>query len=84
MTDRIESLMSLQPVSAAELPEPAERRRLRIAFGVSQARLAASLMVARKTIIRWEAGEAEPTGEKRNEYAAILAAWKETERSQAK
>jgi DNA-binding transcriptional regulator YiaG len=81
-SNEIESLMSRQPVSVPELPSPAERIRLRKLFGVSQARLAASMLIARKTIIRWEAGTAEPTGEKRNEYAAILSAWAETERRQ--
>lgn len=71
-------LANLQPISP--LPEPAERARLRNAFGVSQSRLAASLHVSRKTIIRTEQGLTEPTGEFRNEYAAILEAWAQTER----
>jgi DNA-binding XRE family transcriptional regulator len=71
-------LENLAPI--ASLPEPAERARLRKRFGVSQQRLATNLGVSRKTIIRTEAGQTEPTGEFRTEYAAILAAWAETER----
>jgi DNA-binding XRE family transcriptional regulator len=82
MTSEIESLMNLSPVPAVRLPEPAERTRLRTAFGITQARLATSLGISRKTIIRWEAGTAEPTGNKRIEYAAILSAWAETEKNQ--
>jgi DNA-binding transcriptional regulator YiaG len=67
----------------AKLPEPSERKRLREAFGINQTTLAASLKVDRKTIARWEAGTSEPTGANRTEYAAILHAWTETERSQA-
>jgi DNA-binding transcriptional regulator YiaG len=61
------------------LPIPGERTRLRKRFGVSQQTLANSLSVSRKTIARWETGISEPTGENRNQYAAILVAWSETE-----
>jgi DNA-binding XRE family transcriptional regulator len=72
-------LANLQPISP--LPEPAERVRLRKQFGVTQVMLAAELGVSRKTIIRTEQGFTEPTCEFRNKYAAILAAWAETERT---
>lgn len=71
-------LMNLTPIP--ELPEPAERARLRKLFGVTQLFLAETLGVSRKTIVRTERGLTEPTGEFRNEYAAILNAWAETER----
>ena len=74
----MENLMSLAPIP--ELPEPAERVRLRKRFGVTQLILAASLGVSRKTIVRTEKGLTEPTGEFRIEYAAILARWAETEK----
>lgn len=72
------NLANLQPISS--LPAPAERVRLRKRFGVTQIILAAELGVSRKTIVRTEQGLTEPTGEFRNEYAAILAAWAQTER----
>lgn len=71
-------LANLQPISP--LPEPAERVRLRKLFGVTQIMLATELGVSRKTIVRTEQGLTEPTGEFRNEYAAILSAWAQTEK----
>lgn len=72
-------LKTLSPI--AILPEPAERVRLRETFGVTQIALAASLHVSRKTISRWETGSTEPQGKNREEYAAILNAWTETEKA---
>jgi DNA-binding XRE family transcriptional regulator len=74
MTD----LANREPIP--ELPRPKECVRLRKAFGITQDVLAKSLGVSRQTIIAWEYGRKEPMGEKRNNYAAILAAWSETER----
>lgn len=67
-------------ISRAILPEPAERIRLRKSFHVTRRILAASIGVSQATIERWELGINEPTGENRDDYAAILAAWTQTER----
>lgn len=69
-------LASLEPIKP--LPAPAERVRLREAFGVTRTALAASLRVTRKTVYTWETGKGEPTGNNRTEYAAILSAWAAT------
>ena len=75
MTKNSDALRGLPASPIAALPPPAERARIRKMFGVSQAQLAAAVRVSRKTIYTWERGTAEPTGAKRDEYAAILAAW---------
>ena len=67
-------------VSHAVLPEPGERIRLRKSFRVTRRVLAASIGVTQKTVERWELGTSEPTGENRNDYAAILAAWAQSEK----
>lgn len=72
-------LTELNPIPS--LPEPRERMRLRMAFGVTQAQIARELGVTRKSIYRWETGESEPTGTNRIEYARILDAWKRKERN---
>lgn len=69
MTD----ITELMPVP--ELPEPAERVRLRELFGVSQTTLGAACNVGRKTVYAWEHGISEPTGENRTRYAGILRTW---------
>lgn len=75
-------MMNLDPMPI--LPEPAERKRLREAFGITQVKLGASMGVDRKTIARWETGTSEPTGENREQYAAILTAWASNERKKRK
>lgn len=69
----IDDLTGREPLTP--LPEPAERVRLREAFGISQEHLARSLRVNRRTVYMWETGRAEPTGENRDNYAAVLHAW---------
>jgi transcriptional regulator with XRE-family HTH domain len=64
----------------AELPNPAERARLRILFGVSQSELAREIGVVRQMVNRYESGRSEPAGEHRTKYAEILSAWAATER----
>jgi DNA-binding transcriptional regulator YiaG len=61
------------------LPDPAERKRLREAFQVTQKDLAAVIGVSRKTVVNWESGQWNPTGENRENYAMILTAWSEAE-----
>jgi DNA-binding XRE family transcriptional regulator len=72
-----ENGLPMTPVPS--LPPPDERAKIRKMYGVTQAQLAAAVRVSRKTIYTWEAGTAEPTGAKRDEYAAILAAWQRHE-----
>ena len=67
----------------APLPEPAERVRLRTLFGVTQSELAAEMQVTRKAVYAWEHGISEPTGERRDKYARLIARWTETERGKA-
>jgi DNA-binding transcriptional regulator YiaG len=74
----ITSLIQREPVPS--LPEPGERSRLRKVFGITQNHLARSLGVSRNTVIAWEYGRKEPTGENRENYRAILTAWAETEK----
>jgi DNA-binding transcriptional regulator YiaG len=74
-----EALRGLPTTPVAALPIPSERAEIRKQYGVTQAQLAAALRVSRKTIYTWEAGTAEPTGAKRDQYAAVLAAWQRYE-----
>jgi len=43
-----------------QLPDPADRRLLRVRVGLSQGDLARALNVARPTICRWESGARDP------------------------
>jgi DNA-binding transcriptional regulator YiaG len=79
MMTKDEPLRGLPTTPVAPLPPPGERAALRRRFGVTQERLANSLRISRKTLWTWERGTAEPTGAKRDEYAAILAAWQKHE-----
>ncbi|MGW2403691.1 telomere-associated protein Tap [Streptomyces sp. NPDC001739] len=54
------------------LPEPAERKRLREAAGLSQDQVATALSVRRETITSWEAGRTEPRQPKRAAYLRLL------------
>ncbi|GAA1236724.1 hypothetical protein GCM10009665_28620 [Kitasatospora nipponensis] len=56
-----------------DLPEPAERRRLREAAGFTQEEVAAALGVRRETFVKWEAGSAQPRAPRRGAYAWLLA-----------
>jgi DNA-binding transcriptional regulator YiaG len=72
---RNDRLRGLPATPVPALPPPDQRAKLRKMFGVTQAQLATALRISRKTVYTWEAGTAEPTGAKRDEYAAILATW---------
>jgi DNA-binding transcriptional regulator YiaG len=76
---RNEILRGLPATPIAALPPPGERAALRKQYGVTQAQLAAVLRISRKTLGTWEAGTAKPTGAKRDQYAAVLAAWQKRE-----
>ncbi|MFI6055342.1 telomere-associated protein Tap [Streptomyces violascens] len=54
------------------LPEPAERRRLRKAAGLSQEQVARALDVRRESVTSWEAGRSEPRPPKRAAYLRLL------------
>lgn len=63
----------LEQVAAQDaLPEPAERKRLREAAGVSQDQIARTLKVRRETVTAWESGRAEPRAPKRAAYVRLL------------
>lgn len=59
-------------VRAARLPEPAERRRIRIAAGVSLRRVAEELGVSIPTVHNWENGKDGPSLENAAAYRALL------------
>jgi DNA-binding transcriptional regulator YiaG len=59
-------------VRAAQLPEPAERRRIREAAGVSLDRLGAELGVTGMTVSNWERGVFEPSLENAAAYRRLL------------
>jgi DNA-binding XRE family transcriptional regulator len=65
--------------SRLPLPCPAERKRLRELFGVTQHELAAELGVTRKTVYTWERRERIPPGTARALYSELLSAWARTE-----
>lgn len=54
------------------LPVPAERVRLREAAGLTQAAVAQALQVRVQSIQAWEAGRAEPKGERLEAYRRLL------------
>ncbi|MFL4910183.1 telomere-associated protein Tap [Streptomyces sp. MMS24-I2-30] len=54
------------------LPAPAERVRLREAAGLTEAAFAQALGVRVPSIQAWEAGRAEPKGERRDAYRRLL------------
>jgi len=56
----------------SDLPPPAERARLRKAYGLSQAEVAEALGVKRASVSAWEQGRWEPRGETRGEYVYLL------------
>ena len=54
------------------LPAPAERTRLREAAGLTEAAVAQALGVRVPSIQAWEAGRAEPKGDRREAYRRLL------------
>ena len=56
----------------ANLPPPADRRRIRLEAGVTQTRMATELGVARSTFIWWETGAHQPDPANRARYATLL------------
>jgi transcriptional regulator with XRE-family HTH domain len=62
----------LKQVPSDALPPPAERRRLRLAAGLSQAQIATALGTRREAVGSWEAGQREPRPPQRTAYARLL------------
>lgn len=54
------------------VPSPAAARAIRLAAGVSQARIAAELGVHPVTVTRWETGRRRPGGDLAQRYAELL------------
>lgn len=61
----------------APLPEPAERKSIRVRYGVSMQALADVVGVSRLSVSAWERGTSEPTGENASRYAQALREMKE-------
>jgi transcriptional regulator with XRE-family HTH domain len=61
-------------VRAAQLPPPAERRRIRLHAKVSLAEVAEELQVTPVTILRWEQGTFEPRRDRAIAYRRLLDA----------
>ncbi|MFE4055604.1 telomere-associated protein Tap [Streptomyces sp. NPDC059096] len=62
----------LEQVAQDDLPDPAERKRLREAAGLSQAQIAKALDARREAVGNWETGRTEPRPPKRAAYARLL------------
>ncbi|MCZ4508172.1 helix-turn-helix domain-containing protein [Streptomyces sp. ActVer] len=62
----------LEQAAADALPDPAERKRLREAAGLSQDQVANALTVRRETVTGWESGRTEPRPPKRAAYIRLL------------
>lgn len=77
-----DTLYELAENIIAELPEPAERARLRKRFAVTQERLASAIGVSRRSVHDWENGKTEPTGTNREKYAQMLTLWQTREREE--
>ena len=63
-----------QRVSAAKLPPPAERVRIRRQSGASLRDFAKELGVSPMTVGRWESGQVRPHLDQAAAYARLLAA----------
>ncbi len=59
------------------LPSPAERKRVRIDYGVTIQAVADVLGVSRMSVTAWEKGTSEPTGENATKYAELLREMRE-------
>ncbi|WP_170856790.1 helix-turn-helix domain-containing protein [Geodermatophilus africanus] len=59
-------------VEARALLASGEARRIRLASGISQGKMAAELGVSVSAIHRWERGERVPRGRAATDYAALL------------
>jgi len=58
--------------AAAQLPEPAERRRIRMAARASLRQMAAELGVSPMSVCTWERGQVEPRLDHAAAYGRLL------------
>jgi DNA-binding transcriptional regulator YiaG len=76
MRSQVAATVDEQPlahrVRAAQLPPPDERRRIRLAAGVTYAEIAAELEVSAVTAMRWEQGAATPRRHRAIAYRQLL------------
>lgn len=63
---------STAPATAAPLPSPKERRRLREARALSEEQVAEAVGVKPATVRAWEAGRTSPRGRKRAAYSRLI------------
>lgn len=68
LADAVDELID----SATALPCPEERRRLRLAHGLTQQQVAEALRVRRPTVSDWETGRSEPRRPEREAYQRLL------------
>ncbi|MFE5809452.1 helix-turn-helix transcriptional regulator [Streptomyces sp. NPDC056491] len=69
---KIHALLEQKGPQADQLPEPAERERLRRAQGLTQTQVAEAIGVTRGAVSAWEAGRYDPRGDARVQYAELL------------
>jgi DNA-binding transcriptional regulator YiaG len=70
---QVDALLERKTAPAtSDLPSPEERKRLRSAYGLTQAEVAATFGVTRAAVGAWEHGRAAPRGEIRVQYAYLL------------
>ncbi|MDF3293049.1 telomere-associated protein Tap [Streptomyces silvisoli] len=67
----VDALLEGEP----QLPPPEERKRLREAAGVTQARLAQVLQTTTQTVKNWDTGRSEPRPPRRQAYLRLLEGW---------
>ncbi|MFJ4680611.1 multiprotein-bridging factor 1 family protein [Kitasatospora sp. NPDC088783] len=67
--DSVDALLAAVPTG---LPDPAERKRLRLAGGVTPAQVAAALRVNSSLVREWEDGSADPDPGVASAYARLL------------
>ncbi|WP_282204103.1 helix-turn-helix domain-containing protein [Kitasatospora fiedleri] len=70
--DAIGALLGTGPRRVVPLPEPAERERLRVAYGLAKSETAQALGISASTLTAWEQGRRDPQGEGRAAYARLL------------
>jgi len=73
--DLFSAVDALLEDAGPQLPEPAERARLREAAGITQARLAQVLQSTTQTVKNWESGRSEPRPPRLQAYQRLLDGW---------
>jgi transcriptional regulator with XRE-family HTH domain len=70
--DKLDEALTVARARKA-LPSPAERRRLRVEAGVTQAAIGQALGVSRATVARWESGQRRPGPDHLDQYLDVLS-----------